>query len=87
MDFIEHVTLNEVESFQDDSLQMWAHKAMSRFQTDFMLLAPEEDEEPIGQRLWRELNAKVLLSSGQLQKKYETTSCEGGEEKERRIRE
>lgn len=55
-----------------------------------MLLAPEEDEEdeePIGQRLWRELNAKVLVSSGQLQKKYETISCERGEGKERRIRE
>ena len=52
-----------------------------------MLLAPEEDEEPIGQRLWRKLNAKVLLSSGQLQKKYETISCERGEGKERRIRE
>lgn len=60
---------------------------MSRLQADFMLLAPEEDEEPIGQRLWRKLNAKVLLSSGQLQKKYETLSCERGEEKERRIRE
>ena len=60
---------------------------MSRLQADFMLLAPEEDEEPIGQRLWRKVNAKVLLNSGQLQKKYETLSCEGGEEKERRIRE
>ena len=60
---------------------------MSRLQADFMLLAPEEDEEPIGQRLWRKLNVKVLLSSGQLQKKYETLSCEAGEQKEKRIRE
>ena len=60
---------------------------MSRLQEHFMLLAPKEDEEPIGQRLWRELNTKVLLSSGQLQKKYETLSCEEGEGKERRIRE
>ena len=60
---------------------------MSRLHADFMVLAPEEDEEPIGQRLWRELNTKVLLSSGQLQEKYETLSCEEGEGKERRIRE
>ena len=66
---------------------MWAHRAMSRLHADFMLLAPKEDEEPIGQRLWRELNTKVLLSSGQLQEKYETLSCEGGEGKERKIRE
>lgn len=73
--------------FQDDSLQRWANKTMSTLQEDFLPLAwSEGDTEDVMYRLWEELNAKVLLSSSQIQQKYETLSCEEGE-KQRRITE
>lgn len=73
--------------FQDDSLQRWAHKTMSTLQEDFLPLALSEgDTEDVMYRLWEELNAKVLLSSSQIQQKYEMLSCEEGE-KQRRITE
>ena len=70
-------------------MQRWAHKTMSALQEDFIPLALSEgkgDTEAIMYSLWEELDAKVLLSSSQLQQKYEILSCEDGG-KQRRITE
>jgi len=60
---------------------------MSKLQEDFLPLAwSEGDTEDVMYRLWEELNAKVLLSSSQIQQKYEMLACEEGE-KQRRVTE